>query len=82
MDQDPSWIREFADEHATPNKVRRDIRRGTSCSIVRRHSSLLHDVIRARFASQPPPSFAFKGGWASKRFLLVVALILRAAGAL
>jgi hypothetical protein len=32
-----------------------------SFAIVRRHASSLHAVIRARFASQPPPSFAFKG---------------------
>jgi hypothetical protein len=49
------------DEHATPDEFRSGIRMGPSFSIVRRHSSSLHGVIRARFASQPPPSFAFKG---------------------
>jgi hypothetical protein len=34
---------------------------GPSFVIVRHHSSSLDGVIRARFASQPPPSFAFKG---------------------
>jgi hypothetical protein len=28
--------------------------------------------VRARFASQPPPSLLLRGGWASKRFFVVV----------
>ena len=28
--------------------------------------------VRVRFASQPPPSLLLRGGWASKRFFVVV----------
>jgi hypothetical protein len=58
--------------HATPKEFREGKRAGPSFFIVRRHPSSLRYVIRARFASQPPRALLLRGGWASKRFLLVV----------